>query len=201
MKTCRRCGKDLPLDAFGFHRRFSDGKRPECKECHRVAERERKRKAGAKPKLDPEVKFWTLVKRTGDDECWEWQGPRHRAGHGRFRVKGYNLAHRFAYELLVGPIPEGLELDHLCHNPPCVNPAHLEAVSHDINVKRGWRKQSNLVEASHVAAAKRRAATHCKRGHPFDAANTILRKRDGTRICRACSDASKRRYEEKKRAS
>jgi hypothetical protein len=80
------------------------------------------------------VRFWSKVDQ-GED-CWRWTACTSN-GYGRFSVKRQPvLAHRFAYELLVGPIPEGLELDHLCRNRWCVNPDHLEPVTHDENVRR-----------------------------------------------------------------
>jgi len=87
---------------------------------------------------DPEVRFWRNVTRTSG--CWIWHGYKHSQGYGRLRVGGRKvLAHRFAYELLIGPIPEGTTLDHLCENPACVNPAHLEPVTQGENMRR-WRE-------------------------------------------------------------
>lgn len=82
--------------------------------------------------------FWDRVKKT--DGCWIWQGPDNGQGYGTLRLPGVrkkSYAHRVSYEMLVGPIPEGLYLDHLCRNPPCVNPDHLEPVTHAENVRRG----------------------------------------------------------------
>lgn len=86
--------------------------------------------------------FWPRVDKSGGpDACWPWNGPRSRDyGHVAVRVDGRwttTGAHRIAYELLVGPIPAGLFLDHLCRNPPCVNPAHLEPVTNGENTLRG----------------------------------------------------------------
>lgn len=76
--------------------------------------------------------------------CWEWRGTHDKDGYGHFRIGSRTngslrmvLAHRFAYETLVGPIPEGLQLDHLCRNTPCVNPLHLEVVTLQENIRRG----------------------------------------------------------------
>lgn len=91
---------------------------------------------------DDAARFWSYVRKTGPDECWMWTGaicgaPRGK-GYGHLNIGGrLVMAHRFAYELLVGPIPEGLVLDHLCREQYCVNPAHLEPVTQRTNVHRG----------------------------------------------------------------
>lgn len=101
--------------------------------------------------------------------CWIWQRSRDVAGYGRLWRLGHSLAHRWSYEQHVGPIPEGLELDHLCRVPACVNPGHLEPVSHAENMARS------------APAVK----THCVNGHAYDEANTYARP-SGQRDCRAC---------------
>ena len=87
------------------------------------------------------------------------------------------LAHRMIYELLVGPIPDGLEIDHLCRNRGCVNPGHMEPVTHRENLMRG-----------DTVAAANPAKTHCIRGHPYDDENTY--RYGSHRYCRACNKAS-----------
>jgi len=82
------------------------------------------------------LRFWSHVDAAGD--CWVWTGSKDRAGYGRtWRSTAPFPAHRVAYELLVGPIPAGLVIDHLCRNPACVNPDHLEPVTHRVNILRG----------------------------------------------------------------
>lgn len=89
-----------------------------------------------RPPVAPELRFWPRVRKV-DGACWEWIGARIAAGYGVFwngRLNTY--AHRFAYELLVGPIPAGLTIDHLCRNTSCVNPAHMEPVTRAENNRR-----------------------------------------------------------------
>lgn len=124
------------------------------------------------------------VQRT-DAGCWLWLGIKHRLGYGRLRIaRRWKLAHRVGYEMLVGPIPPGTELDHLCRTPSCVNPAHLEPVAHQENVRRG------------TAGDRMRSRTHCAKGHPYDAENTIIQKQRSStrRRCRICLRDSQRRY-------
>jgi len=93
-----------------------------------------------RPKFDK--RFWSKVKKT--EGCWEWLSRINRDGYGAFRVnKQVRSAHRVAYELLIGPIPEELTLDHLCRNRACVNPSHLEPVSRGDNIRRGATARRN----------------------------------------------------------
>lgn len=85
---------------------------------------------------DPSDRFWSRIQQAG--ECWTWTGDRLPKGYGRFKVDGRDLyAHRWIYEYMVAEIPDGLVLDHLCRNPPCVNPWHLEPVTTLVNNLRG----------------------------------------------------------------
>jgi hypothetical protein len=96
-----------------------------------------------------EARFWAKVDKNGPDGCWVWTGAR-AVGYG-YISRGGGIgsaivpAHRIAYELLVGPIPDGLHIDHLCRNRPCVNPDHLEAVTQGENNLRSWaaRKEAS----------------------------------------------------------
>lgn len=109
--------------------------------------------------------------------CWLWAGSLGSGGYGQVYLGGRNPlgAHRVVYEFLVGEIPRGLDLDHLCRVRSCVNPAHLEPVSRRVNLRRGIG-----------FAAQRAKQTHCTHGHEFTEKNTILRP-NGTRDCRECN--------------
>lgn len=123
-------------------------------------------------------RFWPKVDKRGPDECWPWLAALHEYGYGMISVGGkkggMRRAHRIAYELEVGPIPEGLDLDHLCRNRRCVNPAHLEPVT----------RRENLVRGEGFVGVHARK-THCPQGHPYDGENLYVNDR-GHRQCRTC---------------
>jgi hypothetical protein len=129
--------------------------------------------------------------------CHLWIGNTNDQGYGLFRCgpagvdgrRATRRAHVFAWERAHGPVPDGMELDHVrsrgCSGPACVNPDHLEPVTHAENIRRG-----------DYAAARRAtcaAITHCPAGHAYDDANTYVDKRN-TRHCRACTAARMRRH-------
>lgn len=126
-------------------------------------------------------RFWAKTT-SGAGGCWIWTGADDGYGYGSLSVgsrangtKRAVRAYRYAYERIVGSVPEGLQLDHLCRVRRCVNPAHLEPVTRRVNLLRG-------MTITRANAEK----THCPRQHPYDSANTYVTKR-GTRACRACS--------------
>ena len=123
------------------------------------------------------------VAKTGD--CWLWTGHVNRGGYGMFNAEAgrTRVAHRQSYEIFVGLIPEGLQLDHLCRNRRCVNPAHLEPVTAAENTARGLN-------------AKR---TACPRGHDYTPENIYV-NRLGAQVCRECQLWSRRRYNRRIRA-
>ena len=140
-----------------------------------------------------EVRFWEKVDVRSDDECWPWLAQINK-GHGIFRVstERRGQAHRFAYELAKGPIPEGLDIDHTCHNIDpdcpggndclhrrCMNPAHLEAVTRQVNLLRGK-----------TAPAENASKTECPYGHPYSGDN--LYEWRGMRSCKTCRRARNR---------
>lgn len=138
---------------------------------------------------DPEVRLARDLDKQ-EDGCWIFHGSDgNQWGHQRWQVNGKrHLVHRWMYERLVGPIPAGLVLDHLCRVPACCNPDHLEPVTQAENVRRG---------ESLLGLNARK--THCKRGHAFDVSNTHVTPQ-GYRQCRTCRNAAARRYQQAARA-
>jgi hypothetical protein len=146
----------------------------------RVVGRPRDKTGRLLPQVTDEDEFWLYVlsRSFGHDAggCWEWTGAHTTAGYCTASLNNTRLyLHRFSYERSVGPIPEGLELDHLCRNRGCFNPAHLEAVTHAENMRRGYWGSK----------------TECPQGHPYDEINTQINSTNGARQCRKCIAARK----------
>jgi hypothetical protein len=127
-----------------------NGKYMRCKLCIAQVKYNKLKLAGQPTKLKvTEDRFWQKILKK-DSGCWEWQATLNNMGYGMF-TESYGkfiLAHRYSYKLHKGEIGVGLEIDHLCFNPKCCNPDHLEAVTPSVNVQRsyGRRKQINLKE-------------------------------------------------------
>lgn len=129
-----------------------------------------------------EWRFWAKVDQTG--ACWVWTAATDAKGYGRFGLgeKKNALAHRVAWWLTYGVWPEGV-LDHLCFNPACVNPAHLDDITARENTLRGeagrpWREQQ------------------CRRGHDWTDPRNVRMRSDGRHECRVCAQQSRRRRDE-----
>lgn len=143
---------------------------------------------------DPLERFAEKVDFSG--VCWEWTACRHKKGYGQFRAGMMRQAHLWLWEQVVGPVPEGLELDHLCKNRGCVNPDHFEPVTHQVNIARS---ESNSVALKAVWARKHAERTHCSKGHEFTKENTM--RYPGKRMCRTCNTAKARAWHAARRHS
>jgi hypothetical protein len=142
-------------------------------------------------------RFWARVNKSGTG-CWIWTGSTTN-GYGNVRIDGRPWrVHRYAWELLNGPIPAGREVDHTCHDSSCragadcphrrcVNPAHLSIVLHVENMAPDRSSMAT------TAGERQRAKTHCPHGHPYSPDNTYINKHDGSRRCRTCDRNTHRR--------
>jgi len=123
----------------------------------------------------------------GPGPCWLWPGSLTSSGYGKVKPGpegGTCLVHRLTYLHMVGPVPDGLDLDHLCRVKACANPAHLDPVTRAVNLARG--------EHNH------RGKTHCKRGHAFTPENTYVSSKNATwRVCAECQREASRRYRQR----
>lgn len=142
-----------------------------------------RRRHGAPRSAPPRVLAGSLAERLDerthvvDTGCWEWTGAKISTGYGEIKVGGSpKLVHRLSYELHVAPIPDGMQIDHLCGNRLCLNPEHLEVVTRRENILR-----------SSAPTAQNAVKTHCPRGHLYDVANTYFRRDRHGRQCRACA--------------
>jgi len=144
-----------------------------------------------------EQRVWTKIQPEPNSGCWLWDGACDGKGYGILLGpgrKGLLLAHRVVYQLIRGPIPNGLCLDHLCRVRCCVNPDHLEAVTLRENILRG-EGPAKL----RLYAQLKKDRPHCKRGHPYVGDNYRLGK-EGDRICKVCERAWWKAYRAKRKA-
>lgn len=144
------------------------------------------------PKPRPVIeRLWTRVEKRGPDDCWLWTGATNASPNGRGGPYGKLgdqhpsrktvLAHRVVYAHVVGPIPDGFHVDHLCGNSLCCNPTHLQAVPPAENNARSTSPTAaNIVK------------THCPQGHEYTPENTGFRKGAGFRYCRTCARLAQR---------
>lgn len=148
-------------------------------------------------------RLWARIDRRADDKCWPWTGKVNGSGYGIIglgrRSEGKSAVHRVAYEIAIGPIPDGHQLDHTCHNDTecfgggdcehrrCCNPKHLEPVTQQINVARG------------NAGLWQTFKTHCPKGHEYTPENTF--SNNGGRGCKTCRRDWNRKYNSRKRAA
>lgn len=144
-----------------------------------------------RPQHTLQQRFWSKVNKNGPIPiyaprlgcCWLWTASTNGWGYGRFKDNTRLVgAHRWAYESVNGPIPEGLQLDHLCRTRLCVRSSHLEAVTCQVNLLRG------ISPAGRTIASKNAATTHCPQGHPYDLFNTMWGDTQQGRKCRKCAN-------------
>tara|TARA_R110000851_G_scaffold156925_1_gene299466 strand:+ start:43 stop:492 length:450 start_codon:yes stop_codon:yes gene_type:complete len=129
-------------------------------------------------------RFWNKVNKTED--CWEWTSSKTKKGYGEFSYNSATKrAHRLSYEDINGKIPEGLEIHHICNNRICVNPKHLEAVTHLANIQ---------------ISVLRNKRTHCTKGHELTPDNLVHRTNRAHTECATCNRDRVGRYQAKKKA-
>ena len=138
--------------------------------------------------LDFPIRFWKKVRINPCTQCWEWQGYVKTTGYGTFRFNGKTgLVHRFTKGA-----PDSLEIDHLCRNRSCCNPAHLEIVTHSVNMQRGKPGRKKGIRT-------RNLKTHCIHKHEFKEGSFYINKHS-KRVCRQCSRERPKRAMEKARS-
>lgn len=199
-RNCRECRRQA---AQRFRDRDSSSYRMQHKKrAHKLVIAKPKKIAKAKKVLvrvdrSPIGRFLKRV-HTAENGCWDWLGGKTTDGYGVFCIaKGKNvLAHRFSYIHHKGEILAELEIDHVCNNRCCVNPEHLEAVSHLENILRAKERGSykNHIDIGAFQSSK----THCKLGHPYAGDNLVIEKHNGARRCKICEKAKIERYRLKK---
>ncbi|MGW6658898.1 HNH endonuclease signature motif containing protein [Rhodococcus sp. NPDC055024] len=176
-KPCGTCGQPVKRAAAKYCTR----------ECMHKSQIGRKNPVKV---TDPMTHILARV-RKDDNGCWNWLNVPTSEGYGEVNLTilgRKRLVHTVTYELSIGPVPDGLELDHLCRNRLCCNPDHLEPVTHTENIRRGEMEPKKQEWFA--------SRTHCKNGHEYAAENTA-RRVDGRRRCRTCLHASYLRSRDK----
>lgn len=131
--------------------------------------------------MDDSSFFWSKADVRNENECWLWKRSLSTGGYPRYKKGNIYYAHIYAYTITKGAIPDGLELDHTCLTRSCINPNHLEAITHQENMLRG-----------NTFASKQSKQTHCKRNHSLD--NSYIHK--NRRLCRICRAQASRKFRE-----
>lgn len=180
-KTCPTCGREFALTI------------PTQTWCSKTC-----RRGSGRTPINIIDRFMSHVCADPFSGCWLWGSQLNHNGYGVFRLNSRQSlehrstsAHRIAYELFVGAIPSGMQLDHLCRVRCCVNPAHMEIVSLQENLRRGDGNRA-AVRSIRANAAK---ITHCPLGHAYDEANTLIHS--GKRHCRACRAIHSREFKQR----
>lgn len=182
MKRCNTCGYSKPYAEFSPNAHMRDGHLNICKPCNAAKARTRR----GRPRQPFQVSFWTRVGEPDANGCRVWTGATAGGDPGAPYGLTWNgerpeMAHRVAYRLAGGEIPDGMQIDHLCRVRLCVNPEHLEPVTAAENLRRRYRDAP---------------ATHCPNGHEYTPESTRIEP-DGGRRCRVCLRATYKRGREK----
>lgn len=190
-RTCSRCKTTQPLENFVRDRGSSDGRAAHCKQCQRLRAAAFRR-LGPKPKRSIIERFWAKVNLSGPvhpvigTECWEWTAANNGLGYGVFRAR-QRYAHRFSWEVHVGPIPNGAFVCHRCDNPGCVRPNHLflgtaQDNSSDMVAKSRQRQEEGhphakitRANARDIIVARQEGATYAAIGQRFGICEAAVR--------------------------
>ncbi len=163
LKRCPGCSTVKTLSDFSRNRSDARGVDTYCRACKRVKVRENLETLRARPDAGAAARLWSHTDKAHPSGCWIWNGARQpQGGYGRFVFQGrWECAHRAAWIITYGPIPDGLVIDHVCRVAWCVNPDHLRLVTPYIN----------NIENNESPQARNSRKTHCSKGHPYSGDN------------------------------